>query len=108
MLLPAPLDAPNPTKSGNGGAYICVCAYVFNMTETVPVRMDRDMLESLDLLVKTGLYPNRSEAIRELMKKGFDSLDGPRSLGRLVKLIRELDSAGKLDFSGLSLERETQ
>ncbi len=76
------------------------------MTQTIPVRMDRDTLETLDLLVKTGLYRNRSEAIRELMKRGLDSQEGLKRLGRLVKLLREMDSQGKLDFEGLSLERD--
>lgn len=78
------------------------------MTETIPVRMDRETLETLDLLVKTGLYPNRSEAVRELMRRGLDSQGGLKILGRLVRQLRELDSAGRLEFSGLALERESR
>ncbi len=76
------------------------------MTETIPVRLDQETLETLDLFVKTGLYRNRSEAIRELMKLGLDSREGLKHLGRLVKLLENLDSAGKLNFAGLDLERE--
>lgn len=76
------------------------------MTETIPVRLDRDTLETLDMFVKTGLYQNRSEAIRDLMKRGLDSQEGLKRLGRLVRTIRDLDSAGKLNFEGLNLERE--
>lgn len=79
-----------------------------HMTETIPVRLDRETLETLDLFVKTGLYRNRSEAIRELMKQGIDSQEGLRKLGRIVKLIQTLDSKGKLDFAGLNLEREAR
>ncbi len=78
------------------------------MTETIPVRLDRETLETLDLFVKTGLYRNRSEAIRELMKQGIHSQEGLRKLGRIVKLIQTLDSKGKLDFAGLNLEREAR
>ncbi len=60
----------------------------------------------MDLFVKTGLYRNRSEAIRDLMRLGLDSQEGLRRLGRLVKLLESLDSAGKLNFAGLDLERE--
>jgi Arc/MetJ-type ribon-helix-helix transcriptional regulator len=76
------------------------------MTETIPVRLDRETLETLDLFVKSGLYRNRSDAIRELMKRGLDSQEGLRKLGRIVKLIQTLDSKGKLDFAGLNLERK--
>lgn len=78
------------------------------MTKTIPVRLDRETLETLDLFVRTGLYRNRSEAIRELMKRGLDSQDGLRKLGSIVKLIQTLDSKGKLDFGGLNLEREAR
>lgn len=78
------------------------------MTQTIPVRMDRETLEALDLLVKTGLYRNRSEAVRQLMKRGLESQDSLRRLGRLVRLLSELDSKKKLDFSGISLERESR
>lgn len=78
------------------------------MTETIPVRLDRETLETLDLFVKTGLYGNRSEAIRDLMKRGLDSQQGLKRLGRLVRLLRDLDSAGKLSFAGLDLQRESR
>lgn len=70
--------------------------------------MDRETLETLDLFVKTGLYGNRSEAIRDLMKRGLDSQQGLKRLGRLVRLLRDLDSAGKLSFAGLDLQRESR
>lgn len=76
------------------------------MTETIPVRLDRQTLSTLDLLVKTGLYRNRSEAIRELMKRGLDSQEELKQLGKLVKVIGDLDSSGKLDFTRLKLDRE--
>jgi Arc/MetJ-type ribon-helix-helix transcriptional regulator len=78
------------------------------MTETIPVRMDSDTLKTLDLLVRMGLYSNRSEAVRGLMRRGLDSQRELRALGSLVEKIRELDASGALDFSGLRLERDSR
>jgi len=76
------------------------------MTETVPVRIDKEILETLDLFVKLGFYKNRSQAIRELTKKGLEARDEVKELGRIVKIVEKLDSARKVDLSGLELERE--
>jgi Arc/MetJ-type ribon-helix-helix transcriptional regulator len=76
------------------------------MTETIPVRIDSDMLETLDLLVELGFYKNRSEAIRELMKKGLEAGTEVKELGKIVKIMERLDKTGKVDLSGLELERE--
>ena len=77
-----------------------------NMTVTIPAWLDRETLETLDLFVKTGLYRNRSEAIRELMRQGLDSKEGIKKLGAIVSTIHKLDSAGKLNFAPLKLERD--
>lgn len=76
------------------------------MTETIPVRLSRETVETIDLFVKAGLYSNRSEAIRELMKRGLDSQEELKQLGKLVKIIQRLDDAGKLNFAGVKLDRE--
>jgi len=36
-----------------------------SMLYTVTVKLSREMLEKLDALVRVGVYPNRSEAIRD-------------------------------------------
>ena len=76
------------------------------MTEIVPVRIDKETLDTLDLFVTLGFYKSRSEAIRELMKKGIEARDEVKELGRLVKATGSLDRAGKVDLSSLELERE--
>ena len=53
-----------------------------------------------------GIYKSRSEGIRELMKKGLEARDERREMGRMVKIVERLDRAGKIDLSGLELERE--
>ncbi len=76
------------------------------MTEIVPVRIDKETLDTLNLFVTLGFYRSRSEAIRELMKKGLEARDEVKELGRMVKIVESLDRAGKVDLSGLELERE--
>lgn len=76
------------------------------MTETVPVRIDKEILETLDLFVRLGFYKNRSDAIRELMKKGMEAREEVKELGRIVKIVEKLDTTRKVDLSGLELERE--
>ena len=76
------------------------------MTQTVPVRLGKDMLETIDLLVKLGFYGNRSEAVRELMKKGLEAGEDMKELGKMVKTVARLDKAGRIDSSRLELERE--
>jgi len=68
--------------------------------------MDRYMLDSLDLLVGLDSYRSRSEAIRELMKRGLEAHEDVRKLGSAVKLIKRHERDGEMDLSGLALEKE--
>ena len=36
--------------------------------ETIQTRLTKEMLMSVDKLVKAGIYPNRSEAIRDAVR----------------------------------------
>jgi Arc/MetJ-type ribon-helix-helix transcriptional regulator len=76
------------------------------LTQTVPVRIEGETLETVDMLVKLGFYKTRSDAIRELTKKGLEAREETKELGKLLKAIGMLDKRGKLDFSGLELERD--
>jgi len=40
--------------------------------ETVQIRLTRNMLEKLDDLITIGEYPNRSEAIRDSVRRMLD------------------------------------
>jgi hypothetical protein len=40
------------------------------------------------------------------MKKGPEAADQMKELGKLVKVVEKLDKAGKVDLSGLELERD--
>jgi len=37
--------------------------------ETVQIRLTEKQIKSIDLLIKKGIYPNRSEAIRDAVRK---------------------------------------
>jgi Arc/MetJ-type ribon-helix-helix transcriptional regulator len=37
--------------------------------ETIQIRLTRNMLEQLDVLIKDGKYPNRSEAVRDGVRR---------------------------------------
>ena len=39
--------------------------------ETVQIRLPRQHIKVLDKLVKAGVYPNRSEAVRDSVRKMF-------------------------------------
>jgi Arc/MetJ-type ribon-helix-helix transcriptional regulator len=38
----------------------------------VPVRLSKEQIRRINLLVKLGIYPNRSEAIRAMLRQSID------------------------------------
>jgi len=44
-------------------------------SRVVPVRLDQETLESIDLLVELGVFKSRSEAVRALVKIGIEELN---------------------------------
>ena len=40
--------------------------------ETVQIRLTEKQIRSIDTLVKKGVYPNRSEAVRDAVRKLVD------------------------------------
>ena len=44
--------------------------------ETVQIRLTKNMLEKIDELIKIGEYPNRSEAIRDSVRRMLDRMSG--------------------------------
>jgi Arc/MetJ-type ribon-helix-helix transcriptional regulator len=40
--------------------------------ETLQIRLTRNMLERIDVLIQQGTYPNRSEAVRDSVRKMLD------------------------------------
>ncbi|MEF8879230.1 MAG: ribbon-helix-helix domain-containing protein [Candidatus Thermoplasmatota archaeon] len=64
--------------------------------ETVQIRLTKDMLKELDKLINSGEYPNRSEAIRDGVrrlirdKKYYENDALKISVSDLQKFIREV------------------
>jgi len=40
--------------------------------ETLQIRLTKNMLDKLDVLIKQGIYPNRSEAVRDSVRIMLD------------------------------------
>ena len=52
----------------NGGAMVMM---------TVQIRLTEKQLKSIDQLVKKGVYPNRSEAVRDAVRTLVNEVDLP-------------------------------
>lgn len=55
--------------------------------QVVPVRLDRELIELIDLLIKLGVFNSRSEALRELIRAGIKEL---KSLPKVVETVERL------------------
>ena len=55
--------------------------------QVVPVRLDREIIEVVDELVRLGLFSSRSEALREIIKNG---IQGYRRLAKLAQAVEKL------------------
>ncbi len=54
-------------------------------SQVVPIRVDKEVLEVVDELVRLGVFSSRSEALRELIKSGI------RNYEKLAKIARSID-----------------
>ncbi len=59
--------------------------------QVVPVRLDREMLEFIDMLVKLGVYGSRSEALRELIKIGVGEFKWVAKVAEAAEKLFELE-----------------
>jgi hypothetical protein len=75
------------------------------MTETDPTRLSHESFETIELFVKID-YTQTGARIRQSMKTGVDSQEDLKHLGKIVKIIRDLDSSGKLNSAGVKLDSE--
>jgi len=62
--------------------------------ETLQIRLTKTMLEQLDELVRNGKYPNRSEAVRDGVRRLIENKSSPSkvlnvSVKDLQRFIRE-------------------
>jgi len=62
--------------------------------ETLQIRLTKTMLEQIDELVRNGKYPNRSEAVRDGVRRLIENKNSPSkvlnvSVKDLQRFIRE-------------------
>ena len=86
------------------GKLISLYAYVLHMvTKIVPVRLREEELKRIDRLVEYGIFQSRSEAIRELIRLGVESLAYLSEVLEAVEKLFELERVeGRIpiDLSG--------
>lgn len=44
--------------------------------DTIQIRLTKKLIEEIDELIKAGVYPNRSEAIRDAVRRLIADTDG--------------------------------
>ena len=57
----------------------------------VPLRVDKEVLEVVDRLVRLGVFSSRSEALRELIKIGIRSYERLARIAQGVEKLLEIE-----------------
>jgi len=70
--------------------YIPRMQYTCNM-ETINVRVTKNLISLMDREVKKGRYANRSEFIRESIRRRFEKTVRPEVLAEIVSISKEMD-----------------
>ncbi len=72
--------------------------------KVVPVRLDERKLRDIDLLVKTGVFRNRSEALRRMIESGMKEIES--EIEHLMKIDEIVDRImnTELNFGGILRE----
>ncbi len=63
--------------------------------ETIQIRLTRNMVKGLDELIKIGEYPNRSEAVRDSVRRMLDRGNSEVLNVSVKDLQRFIKTAGK-------------
>jgi len=64
-------------------------------SQVVPIRLDRELLEFIDMLVKLGIFNSRSEALRELIKAGIEEFKWVPKVIEAVEKLFEIERREK-------------
>ena len=72
-------------------------------TAKIAITLDESILQRLDLLVKSHIFPNRSKAIQEAVKEKLGKIERNRLEIECSKLTPEFEQT--LADEGLSMER---
>jgi Arc/MetJ-type ribon-helix-helix transcriptional regulator len=75
--------------------------------DTLQIRMNKELLKQVDILVKTGYYSNRSDAIRDAVRrfvwdKEVGSIKSKGNSVKEVRKIREKLSKGRIDLNEIN------
>jgi len=73
-------------------------------TAKIAITIEESILQRLDLLVKSHIFPNRSKAIQEAVKEKLGKLEKNRFETECLKLDQEYEQA--LADEGLTMEAE--
>ena len=71
-------------------------------TAKIAITLEKNIIQRLDLLVKSNFFPNRSKAIQEAVKEKLRTLEQSRLEVESLKLNKEFEQA--LSEEGFSLE----
>ena len=61
--------------------------------QAIPINLDKETINKLDILVKQGIYKNRTEAIRDQIQKGLaqiETVSFPMKTPKYDKLLRKM------------------
>ncbi len=61
------------------------------VTQVVPVRISREILEAIDRLVELGVFSSRSEALREIVKEGLTKYEKLTRIAKGVERLFEIE-----------------
>ena len=75
--------------------------------DTLQIRMNKELLKRVDFLVKTGIYSNRSDVIRDAVRrfvwdKEINSVSKKGDSVKLVRNIRDKLSKEKIDLEKIN------
>lgn len=73
-------------------------------TAKIAISIEEDILNRLDILVKSRVFPNRSKAIQEAIREKLNKVEQNRLAVECAKLNPEFEQA--LADEGISAERE--
>ncbi|MFZ5764052.1 MAG: CopG family ribbon-helix-helix protein [Thermodesulfobacteriota bacterium] len=73
-------------------------------TAKIAISIEEDILNRLDILVKSRAFPNRSKAIQEAIREKLNKVEQNRLAVECAKLNPEFEQA--LADEGISAERE--
>ncbi len=68
--------------------------------KVVPIRLDDERLKDLDMLVKAGIYKNRSEALRKIIENGIRKIETEIEYLKKIDQIVDKIIDSELNFNG--------